>query len=85
MITISGVYCDQAGAAVPGPVSAALSSAAGARKMVVGGAGPLGSKNPGTFDFALSIVIPNVDAYRDQTARAKINAYLAEFMPRLTA
>ncbi|HID8434805.1 TPA: hypothetical protein ACXIJW_002359 [Serratia marcescens] len=69
----------------PGPVSAALSTAVGARKLVVGGAGPLGAQNPGTFDFALSIVIPNVDAYRDQTALAKINAYLAEFMPRLTA
>lgn len=69
----------------PGPVTGALSTAAGARKIVVGGAGPLGAQSPGTFDFALSIVIPNVDAYRDQTALAKINAYLAEFMPRLTA
>jgi hypothetical protein len=39
----------------------------------------------GTYDFALSIVLPGVAAHQDMSVMAKINALLAEFMSSLTA
>ncbi|HGN9441666.1 TPA: hypothetical protein ACK0KV_000617 [Raoultella ornithinolytica] len=68
-----------------GPVVGAISTAAGARKISVGGSGVNGASLMGAHDFALSIVLPGIAAHQDMSVMAKINALLAEFMASLTA
>lgn len=81
----SAVFVNGVNVTTSGPVTATLSTADGARKIAVGGAGRNANLYNGTHDFALSIVIPGVAAHQDASAMAKINALLAEFMATLTA
>lgn len=67
----------------PGPVTGSLSKAANAKRIAIGGAGVAGAQLPGTFDFALSITLPDIAAHEDPAALAKINALLTEFMSKL--
>ncbi|SSG05554.1 Uncharacterised protein [Klebsiella quasipneumoniae] len=79
------IYVNGEKVASSSSVAGAISTSQGARKLAIGGVGVRGATYPGNHDFALCIVLPGIAAHNDASVMAKIQAFLAEFMAKLTA